>query len=153
MLAGFISRSSRYRYTLLGNNSPTASKRRFNFLVAGLIVVAGVGGFAAVLTFVDFKTLSILPPPSLDDAPPLYQDTPTLNASNHTSPPLAEPEPPLIDSDPHVDRLPPLFSQYHEHELRLPQQDWNRTQPREHEKYFYVSGFRIGMFTYTPPYG
>ena len=147
MLAGFISRSSRYRYTLLGSNSPTATRKRLSFLVIGLIAAVCVGS-VVVWTFVDFKALSIWPPPSLDDAPPSYHDPPPLDTSNHTESLPVDAEshepPPLID--PHAEDLPPLFSQYHERELRLPQQDWNRAAPAEHEKYFNVPGFRIGMF-------
>ncbi|KAM5543118.1 hypothetical protein V8D89_002992 [Ganoderma adspersum] len=46
---------------------------------------------------------------------------------------------------PSLHDLPPLYSYYHDRELRLPQQDWNRTGPKEDEKYFYVSGFRTDV--------
>ena len=49
---------------------------------------------------------------------------------------------------PSVHDAPPLYPQYHTRELRLPQQDWSRTQPAEHEKYFFVSGFLIGACAY-----
>ena len=146
MLAGFITRSSRYRYTLLGSKSPTGARKRVSLLVCGLIAAVCIGS-VAVWTFVDINALSIWPPPSLDDSPLSYQDPPAPATANLTSSPT-EPEshepPPLLDS--HIDALPPLFSQYHERELRLPQQDWNRAAPAEHEKYFNVPGFRIGMF-------
>ncbi|KAI1785376.1 hypothetical protein LXA43DRAFT_1038444, partial [Ganoderma leucocontextum] len=109
MLSWFSSRSSGYRYTLLGVRTPTITRTRIGFLVAGLIVVACVG--IAIQTFVDFETFPLWP---------------------------AGPIPSLHD-------LPPLYSQYHAREVRLPQQDWDRTRPGEHEKYFYVSGFLIDV--------
>ena len=36
--------------------------------------------------------------------------------------------------------LPPLYAEYHEAELRLPQQNWDITEPMEGEKFFYVAG-------------
>ncbi|KAI0661162.1 hypothetical protein C8Q70DRAFT_911435 [Cubamyces menziesii] len=36
--------------------------------------------------------------------------------------------------------LPPLYSAYHDVELRLPQQDWTRTKPAPGEKFFFVAG-------------
>ncbi|KAI0644612.1 hypothetical protein C8Q79DRAFT_912957 [Trametes meyenii] len=36
--------------------------------------------------------------------------------------------------------LPPLYSAFHEAELRLPQQNWTQTQPGAHEKFFFVAG-------------
>ena len=36
--------------------------------------------------------------------------------------------------------LPPLYSEYHEAELRLPQQSWNSTRPRGDEGFFFVAG-------------
>nr|VWP01562.1 MkkA [Ganoderma boninense] len=41
---------------------------------------------------------------------------------------------------PSIHDLPPVYSLYHERELQLPQQQWNRTKHEEHEKLFYVSG-------------
>ncbi|KAI0633646.1 hypothetical protein C8Q77DRAFT_1217981 [Trametes polyzona] len=41
--------------------------------------------------------------------------------------------------------LPPLYSAYHDAELRLPQQDWSRTQPALHEKFFFVAGHTRGL--------
>ena len=109
MLPGCSTRASGYRYTLLGGRTPTFTRTRIGFLVAGLVFVACIG--VAVRTFVDFETFPLWP----------------------------------TSSTPSVNDLPPLYAQYHASELRLPQQDWNRTQPAEHEKYFFVSGFLIGM--------
>ncbi|KAI0794616.1 hypothetical protein C8Q74DRAFT_1445936 [Fomes fomentarius] len=46
-------------------------------------------------------------------------------------------------STPHI--LPPLYSSYHEAELRLPQHHWNNTTPAEDEKFFYVAGHLHGI--------
>ncbi|KAI1785377.1 hypothetical protein LXA43DRAFT_144063 [Ganoderma leucocontextum] len=111
MLLGFMTRSSNYRYTLLGARSPPIciQRTRICLLLSGLIAVTCA--CVAISTFVDFETISIWPAPR----------TPSLHD------------------------LPPLYSHYHDRELRLPQQRWNRTEPEEHEKYFYVSGFRIDV--------
>ncbi len=45
---------------------------------------------------------------------------------------------------PHI--LPPVYSAYHSAELRLPQQDWSRTQPAPHEKFFFVAGHTRGLY-------
>ena len=116
MLLGFITRSSGYRYTLLGTRTPTFTRTRLGFLITGFIVIACA--CVATRTFVDFEAFSIWPVPH----------TPSLHD------------------------LPPLYSHYHDCELRLPQQDWNRVEPKENEKYFYVSGFRTGMVP-SPPRG
>ncbi|KAI0768689.1 hypothetical protein BD413DRAFT_629446 [Trametes elegans] len=36
--------------------------------------------------------------------------------------------------------LPPLYFAYHDAEERLSQQDWTRTSPAEHDKFFFVAG-------------
>ena len=46
--------------------------------------------------------------------------------------------------------LPPLYSAYHDVELRLSQQDWTRTEPAPGEKFFFVAGHTRGEF-YIPP--
>ncbi|RPD63753.1 hypothetical protein L227DRAFT_598834 [Lentinus tigrinus ALCF2SS1-6] len=36
--------------------------------------------------------------------------------------------------------LPPLYTEYHNVELSLPQQDWTKTEPSEGERFFFVAG-------------
>ncbi|KAI0717233.1 hypothetical protein C8T65DRAFT_707305 [Cerioporus squamosus] len=41
--------------------------------------------------------------------------------------------------------LPPLYTEYHNAELRLPQQDWTKTEPSEGERFFFVAGHTRGL--------
>ncbi|KAI0743492.1 hypothetical protein C8Q80DRAFT_1272186 [Daedaleopsis nitida] len=45
--------------------------------------------------------------------------------------------PPVVDVP---SPQPPLYSEYHEAELRLPQQDWDKKWPSEDEKFLFVAG-------------
>ena len=102
MLSGITTRSSGYRYTLLGVRTPTSTRTRIGFLATGLVIVACVCVAIQTFVHVDFETFSIWP----------ASRTPSLHD------------------------LPPLYSHYHDRELRLPQQHWNRTEPDGGEKYF-----------------
>ena len=42
-------------------------------------------------------------------------------------------------------RLPPLYSQYHEYELRLPQHHWHAPSHEAEPKFFFVPGHSRGM--------
>ena len=55
-----------------------------------------------------------------------------------------EPELEVEEAPPLPKGLPPLYSAYHDIELRLPQQDWTQTEPAPGEKFFFVAGHTRG---------
>ncbi|CDO72791.1 hypothetical protein BN946_scf184994.g44 [Trametes cinnabarina] len=60
-------------------------------------------------------------------------------------------EPPELEAEPEAARpqviqaLPPLYSRFHNAELRLPQQNWNQSRPGPHEKFLLVAGHTRGL--------
>ena len=59
---------------------------------------------------------------------------------------FVEPEVEVAEVPPLPKGLPPLYAAYHDVELRLPQQDWTRTEPAPGEKFFFVAGHTRGGF-------
>ncbi|KAI9068394.1 hypothetical protein FKP32DRAFT_164794 [Trametes sanguinea] len=103
-------------------------KRRHFYYLAGLTFICSIY-FVFYLEWRAFSDIIDVSSPEEAEAvvPPDVQAE--VPAEDSEAPPLQA-----------VQGLPPLYSQFHDAELRLPQQDWNQSDPGPNEKFLFVAG-------------
>ncbi|KAJ2978334.1 hypothetical protein NUW54_g11298 [Trametes sanguinea] len=115
---------------LTGLDLRASLKRRHFYYLAGLTFICSI----YFVFFLQWRAFSDI----IDVSSPEEAET--------VVPPDVQAEVPAEDSEtpplPAVQGLPPLYSQFHDAELRLPQQDWNQSRPGPDEKFFTNSSFK-----------